>query len=95
MKITRKQAILILLCGPAARSQVNVAQTSNGEIIVDATKAVPLPQWKDTTGLTLSLADRSEELYTYPVIRGIDSLTINYNGETRTITAKEIWEALV
>ena len=26
--------------------------------------------------------------------RGIDSLVIQYNGETRTITAKEIWEAL-
>ena len=36
MKITRKQAILILLCGPAARPQINVAQTTNGETIVDA-----------------------------------------------------------
>ena len=105
MKITRKQAILALLCAPAARTQINIKQSTSGDnspavvgsgdITISDVSTWEFPKWKDTGSLRIDLADEDKNLKSHLGSRGIDSIVIYYNGKIRTITAKEIWEALV
>ena len=89
MKPTRKQAILALLGiagGSVAKMQ---GQYASGE--AGLTKSLPMFRQAPYKYLAFYLADEAEANQDGG---GFHSLRIHYNGQTRTITAKEIWEAL-
>ena len=96
MKMTRKQAILMLLGSIAGKAQIDAPSlTVKDDGHEQGWTTYVIGAWRDTQTLSLDLADRSPTLSpAFPVFRGIDSIEIRYNGETRTITAKEIWKAL-
>ena len=89
VKITRKQAILALLGIAAASAQNDLPSSLAHE--ASAGSLMTLPR---TYEMMLDLADKTDKPNTAFRWDGCHGLTIHYSGETRIITAKEIWEAL-
>lgn len=99
MKLTRKQAMLLLVAAPAG-----VAQSVKPEgVVVDGngvtwtgTGTYPVSSLWDQGrrvehGLSIELADGP--VAAWPP-GGFTYIEVAYNGQTKRFTAKEIWEAL-
>ena len=99
--MTKRQAIRALLAMlPAAMlgqfrrdgQAKDCAPSANGSVVSYA----GCPPGKISNTVVLDLTDPEYERDSPLIIGGggIDSIEVRYNGQTRTLTAAEIWEAL-